>query len=133
MLEAGIVSLVQADPGVLALCPVGGFLLTLPKDLPRPSWCYQMISDHSIYCLQGEHGFVTRRMQIDCFGNVPEDAILLGRAINKVLSGYRGTLPDPDQTLVFGCFRSDLIDPPFDAAARSYRRILEYEIDFHED
>jgi hypothetical protein len=132
MLEAGIVSLVQADPVVTGLCPVGGFLETLPKDLPRPSWTYRMISDQSDWCLRGEHGFVKRRVQIDCFGDAAKDAVALARAIDRVLRGYQGILPDPEATIVFGCFRSDLMDPPFDAAARSYRRMLEYEIDFCE-
>ena len=132
MLEAGIVKLVMADDAVKAICAAGGFLATLPKDTVLPSWTYRAISDHSSYGLRGEHGFVTRRLQIDCFGTVREDAMLLGKAINKVLSGYRGTLADSDSTIVFGCFRSDLQDPPLDEAARTYRRMLEYEIDFHE-
>jgi hypothetical protein len=132
MLELGIVKLVMADAGVLAVCSAGGYLLTLPKDAPRPSWTYRAISDHGTYALKGEHGFVTRRLQLDCFGTARQDAMLLGRAIDKVLGGYKGTLTDSDSTIVFGCFRSDLMDMPFDEATRSYRRMLEYEIDFHE-
>ena len=100
MLEAGIVKLVMADDAVKAICAAGGFLATLPKDTVLPSWTYRAISDHSAYCLQGEHGFVTRRLQIDCFGAAREDAMLLGKAINKVLSGYRGTLADSDSTII---------------------------------
>jgi hypothetical protein len=132
MLESGIVKLVMADPGVAAIALTGGFLLELPKDEALPSWSYRNISDQSEYGLRGEHGFVTRRLQIDCFANAKADVLLLARAINSVLSGYRGTLTDTDQTIVFGCFRSDIQDF-FDDPGRTPRRMLEYEIQFHED
>jgi len=129
MLEAGIVKLVMGNAGVLAITTTGGFLLSLPKDEALPSWTYQIISDVGTYALRGEHGFVTRRLQIDCYANKPGDVISLAKAIDIVLSGYQGTLTDPDSTIVFGCFGSDVIDF-FDDAGRTYRRMLEYEIQY---
>jgi hypothetical protein len=131
MLESGIVKLVMADAGVLAISATGGFLLSLPKDETLPSWTYQVISDVSNYTLDKAHGFVTRRLQIDCYGNQPGDAMGMAKAIDNVLSGYQGTLADVDATYVHGCFRSDVMDM-FDDARRSYRRMLEYEVQFHE-
>jgi len=136
MLEAGIVELVMANPAVLAIATTGGFLLSLPKDqltTVSASWSYQVISDRGAYGLRGEHGFVTRRLQIDCYSDPthPGLCITLAKAIDRVLGGYQGTLPDTDATVVFGCFRSDLEDF-FDDAGRTYRRMLEYEIQFHE-
>ena len=130
MLEAGIVSLVMADAGVLAITTTGGFLVNLPKDEALPSWTHQTISDAGPYALRGEHGFTTRRLEINCFGNRRADAVSLAAAIDAVLSGYKGTLPDADSTVVYGCFRSDRMDAPFDEAARTYRRMLEYEIQY---
>lgn len=136
MLEAGIVALVMGNPAVLAIATTGGYLLSLPKDQlteVTASWSYQVISDKGDYGLRGEHGLVMRRMQIDCYSDPthPGLCITLAKAIDKVLGGYQGTLPDVDSTVVFGCFRSDLTDF-FDAAGRTYRRMLEYEINFHE-
>ena len=130
MLEAGIVSLVMADAGVLAITTTGGFLVNLPKDEALPSWTHQTISDAGPYALRGEHGFVTRRLEIKCFGNRRADAVSLAAAIDAVLSGYKGTLPDADSTVVYGCFRSDRMDAPFDEAGRTNRRMLEYEIQY---
>jgi len=130
MLEAGIVSLVMADAGVLAITTTDGFLVTLPKDETLPSWTHLTVSDAGPYTLGGAHGFVTRRLQIDCFGSQRADAISLAKAIDAVLSGYRGTLSDDDSTVVYGCFRSDRMDFPFDDASRTYRRMLEYEIQY---
>jgi len=131
MLESGIVKLVMADAAVLAIAATGGYLLELPKDHTLPSWTYRIISDQAEYALLGEHGFVTRRLQIDCFADEKPDVLLLARAINAVLSGYKGTLTDADATIVFGCFRSDLQDF-FDDPGRTPRRMLEYEIQFDE-
>jgi hypothetical protein len=131
MLESGIVQLVMADAAVLALSTTGGFLLSLPKDETLPSWTYRVISDVSSYTLDKSHGFVERRLQIDCYGAKSAEAMNLARAIDKVLSGYQGTLTDADATYVHGCFRSDLMDM-FDEANRSFRRMLEYEVQFRE-
>jgi hypothetical protein len=129
MLEAGFVTLVMASGRVTAIAATGGYLLELPKDQILPSWTYRVVSDHGDYGLRGEHGFVTRRFQIDCYGAKAADAILLAKAIDAVLSGWKGTLPDPDATVVHGCFRSDLSDF-FDDPSRTPRRMLEYEIQF---
>src|SRR5450631_2960053 len=130
MLEAGIVSLVMANADVLAITRTGGFLVALPKDETLPSWTHQTLSDSGPYTLGGAHGFVTRRLEINCFGSQRADAVSLAKAIDNVLSGYRGTLPDADATVIFGCFRSDRMDAPFDEASRTYRRMLEYEIQY---
>ena len=130
MLEAGIVSLVMADAGVLAITTTGGFLATLPKDETLPSWTHLTVSDAGPYALGGAHGFVTRRLQIDCYGSQRADAISLAKAIDAVLSGFRGSLSDDDSTVVYVCFRSDRMVFPFDDASRTYRRMLEFEIQY---
>ena len=81
------------------------------------------------YALDGAHGFISRRLQINCDGAIAADCIRLARAIDDVLSGYNGVLQDPDETPVHGCFRTNVIDF-FDDPGRTSRRILEYEIWF---
>ncbi len=131
MIEQGLVQLVQSNAAVAALCSEGGFLVQLPDGHPLPSWAYTIISNKSPYCLDGTHGYTDLRLQIDVFGDGDSaaDMIRLARAIDKVLSGYHGTLPDPDKTIVFGCFQADLRDF-FNDAARNYRRMLEYELQY---
>lgn len=127
MIESGLSLLVQANSAVLAICPVGGFLTQLPKDQVLPSWSYMIISDHPNYVFEGESALSSRRFQIDCYGNTGEDTINLAKAIDAVLNGFRGLLPDTDSTIVPGCFRTGTQDF-FDEARRSYRRMLEYLI-----
>jgi hypothetical protein len=88
------------------------------------------VSDVPVYSLDGPNPLAMRRLQIDSFGTVAADAIRLAAAIDGVLSGYAGALSDPDHMVVQGCFRSNLIDF-FDDASRTYRRMLEYELWFH--
>jgi hypothetical protein len=128
MLEAGLVSTIQADPTVAALCPVGGFAMQLPPDQTLPSWRHVSISEQTDYLLSGPDSLRMRRIQIDCYGNTAAEAISLASAIDAVLSQLkRVTLPDSDATRVEGVFRSNLIDF-FDDAARSYRRMVEYTV-----
>ena len=129
MIEQGIVMLVQASPAVAAIAPGSGFFAEAPKDHALPLWTYISASEVEPYALSGEHGFISRRLQINCDGAIAADCIRLARAIDDVLSGYNGVLADPDETPVHGCFRTNVIDF-FDDPGRTSRRILEYEIWF---
>lgn len=132
MIEQGLVKLLQGTPAVTAIAPVGGFLAQLPINQKLPSWTYRTISNPTDYELTGPVNLGMGRFQLDCYADGDTGAakvILLAKAIDAVLSGYHGTLTDPDATQVQGAFRSNLIDF-FDDNARNYRRMLEYEIWF---
>ena len=119
MIEQGLVQLVQGTPAVSAICAAGGFFAELPKGQRLPSWTYLTVSDPGNYILTGPEAGM-RRVQIDCYGTIAADAMRLAGAIDSLLSGFRGTLTDPDTVFVQGCFRSNLIDF-FDADGRTYR------------
>jgi hypothetical protein len=118
--EQGFVTLVNTGASIS-----GGYLAQLPVDAKLPSWTYQVVSDPSDYTLQNAVELGYMRMQVDCYGDTAAQSIILAKAIDRVLSGYLGTLPDG--TIVQGCFRTNRIDF-FDDSARNYRRMLEYEI-----
>lgn len=130
MIELGVVLLVQGDAAVKAIAPTGGFFAQLPKDYTLPSWTYQTISDVAGYLLQQPETVGQRRVQIDCYGANAADAIRLANAIDALLSGFRGTLTDPDATFVQGCFRDNMMDF-FDPDSRTFRRMLDYRIWFN--
>jgi hypothetical protein len=128
MFEEGLVSLLQADPAVGAMAPYGGFMSILPKGIALPAWCYTVVTEKPEYTLRGKAGLIKTAIQIDCFGDSGADALALAYAIDNVLSGYRGTLPDPDATGIDSCFETNRITEPLDPASRTFRVILEYEI-----
>lgn len=133
MIEQGLKDLVQSDTAVHALCSVGGFLGQLPpnyKDLP--TWTHTAITEPVNYALRGGVTLRMRRIQIDVYGKSAANVLALASAIDAVLSGFKGTLSDPDATRVAGCFRSNLIDF-FDDGARSWRRLLEYGVWFYQN
>jgi hypothetical protein len=129
MIEQGLSQLVQGTTAVSAIAPVGGFYGQLPKGQALPSWSFIFVSDNPIYTLDGPNPLTNRRLQLDCYGNTGAEAITLGTVVDNALSGYTGTLADPDATVVQGCFRSNLIDF-FDYESRTFRRMLEYSIWF---
>lgn len=121
--------LTQGNATVASLTPSGGgFLSGLPKDQPLPSWSYIMVSHSPDATLMTIRGFASIRLQIDCYGNSGAEIIALADAIDRVLQGFKGPLPDPGATYVDSCFQSDLQDFPLDEAGRTFRRMLEYEI-----
>jgi hypothetical protein len=122
--EQGFVALVNSDAGVSAVGSSGGYFAQLPKD-KIPGWTYLVVSDPSDYTLQGAVELSGMRLQVDCYGSTAAQAITLAKAIDRLLSGYQGTLPDG--TVVQGCFRTNRLSF-FDDNARNYRRMLEYEI-----
>jgi hypothetical protein len=127
MIEQGFVELVQGDAGVSAIAATGGFNAQLPPDFVLPTWTYAVVSDPTDYLLSGPETLAPRRIQVDCYGSTAADAISLAKAIDLVASGYRGTLTDPDATVVQGCFHTNTLDF-FDTGSRSFRRMLEYLI-----
>jgi len=68
------------------------------------------------------------RLQIDCYGNTGDQVIRLASAIDGVLQGFSGDLTDTDLTWINSCLSSDMQDFPIDPDARTFRRMLEYEI-----
>lgn len=132
--EQGIVQLVQSSSSVLALCQRGGYWLQLPKDpAPTfPNWSWRVISSNPDIGLQFTRGLTFLRFQIDTYGAAAlrgTDCLKLAAAIDSVLSGFVGALPDPEATIVSSCFGSDQSDTFIDSS-RSYRRMLEYEIQY---
>ena len=126
MIEEGIVQLVNANAAVKALVPNGGYMTQLPQNMILPTWSHQAISELPDHNLSGASGTKMRRLQIDCYGSQVQ-TIQIAKAINKVLDGFTGALPDADATFIQSCLQANLIDF-YDDVPRTYHRMLEFEI-----
>jgi hypothetical protein len=131
MIDQGLELLLQNTSAVTAIAPVGGFNTQLPPNKPLPSWTFQLVSSPSDLTLQGPVSLTYARYQFDCYGENSAQTILLSNAINQVLDGFIGTLPDPDATIVQVMRRTNKI-PFFDSDARNFRIMLEYELQYVE-
>ena len=135
MIEEGLVTLVNGDGAVKAMLPAPvGFLGGLPKGTALPSWTYTWASDDNTpgRGLQMPSGGLTfAQVQIDCYGNTRADVVNLGRKISKALAGFRGALADAEQTVVDSIFDSNQHDPEEDAASRTWRRVLEFQVNYY--
>lgn len=134
MVEEGLVMLIQAGLGSPPLAP-GGFFAELPKDLISATnpmaWTYRSITSTPNYNLETETGWTDWTVQLDSHGLTSANAIQLARAIAGVLRGFvKGTLPDPDNTLVFNLYRQAPLIDGFSDVNRSYVRSLEYVIQY---
>lgn len=143
MIEQGIVKLIQSAPSITPICPYGGYMAQLlPKDATAfmPTWTWRIISNLPDTGLRFSRGLAFCRFQIDVYGHPDRrgtDCLQLAAAIDSLLSGYQGTLPDADPlasppvagTFVSSIFGFDQSDD-FNDSLRSYRRMLEYEINY---
>jgi hypothetical protein len=136
----GIVQLVQKNATVQSICggsSTSGYLDELPKNAAIPNWTYMSVSNVPQYALIAQPGLVFARLQIDCYSYgeggtaspQPGAVITLGEAIDAVLSGFAGTCPNGVQ--VDSIFTEDKKDFPYDSASRTYRRMLEYRINYY--
>jgi len=137
VLEQGLVLLIQtalAGSPPVATVP-GGFYAQLPKDqidaTKTMAWTYRFIHSEPSYFIGGQDPFTAATVQIDCHGYTQANAITLALAIDKILRGvFRGTLADPDATVVDSIFREPTFLDGFSDANRSYVRSLEYLINY---
>ena len=128
MFEAGLVQLIQSDLVVAAISK-GGYLRQLPPGQLLPAWTHFTVSKNPNIGLLFFSGSNERHIQIDCYGDYgTDDHVQLASAIDHVLNGYSGTLPDLDSTRVLSCFQIELQDMEFDQEARTMRRMLEYTV-----
>ena len=133
MIEQGIIQLVQSSPAVAALCPNGGgYYGELPPDASLPNWSFIVVFTHPMYGLLSQPGLVNMRLQIDTYSENDNGngTINLAAAIINVLSGYSGTLADPQATQVNAIFLLDQHDF-FDAPRRNWRRLIEFEVIYY--
>lgn len=108
--------------------PIGGFNGGLPKDCPLPSWAFRLVGGKPETTLASTLGLVPAMLQIHCIGNTADDAITLANRIFPILQGFRGKLPDSDSTYVDCCLLCDKEDFEEDDVARTYRRMLEFDV-----
>jgi len=139
-IELGLKLLIEQRLAALAtpIIVPGGFMVQLqPQDLITPTvrqaWAYRSIVATPDYHLGGETGWTEWDVQLDCHGYSAQDAINLARAIETVLRpGFKGNLPDPAATYVFGLFRLPPWVDGYSDANRSYVRSLEYTVQYNQ-
>jgi hypothetical protein len=136
VIEQGLMLLIQSGLGSPPMVS-GGFLDQLPENWMSTNeygYMYRIISlpdAKDNHGLTFSVGFEKIRFEVNCYGATAAAKLTLARAVNTVLQGFQGFLPDPDETRVYCCMRSDIMDFPYDSSARNFRRMLEFEISYN--
>ncbi len=131
MIEQGLVMRINGDAGVLAIQKTPGGFSGVPKDDALPTWTYRWVSLKPQLGLQSPTGLTLDLVQIDVYAAQKADVITLSQAIKHALMGFQGALGDPDATRVDSIFLADQHDPEEDAASRSWRRVLEFRLNYY--
>jgi len=142
-IEDGLLLLIQTGM-TGALAGVEGFGVQLPKDYLSSTtplaYTVRSIVSEPTYVLEGQDGFTSLEVQIDCHALGKElggpgfaGAVQLARGVDAVLrGGYHGTLPDADHTVVEGVFRMPQFLDGISDVNRSFVRTLEYQVNYHQ-
>lgn len=132
MINRGLVMRIQA--GIVSSFPTckGGMEGQLSQNQAPPSYTFRVISDPANTTLRSFKGFGNRRYEFRCWGVDAASADALANAVDALLNGFSGVLPDPDATRVDSMFRTDRMEADFSSSARNFWVMLEYSIWFYQ-
>lgn len=93
-----------------------------------------LITDASEYHMGGEVGLARCRLQIDCIGAAPLQALNVSEAVRACLSGFRGSMGGVQVRRCHRVDRSgpDLYGPDNASQVGKYRVRMDFSIDYRE-
>jgi hypothetical protein len=133
MFEAGLNTLLRADPGIMA--QLGGspfarvdsrsgiFPEQLPEGASLPALVYGVVGEQRVHSTQGTNRLAMKRVQIDCYGRHYADAKQLQAAVKECLLDFRGTLSEG--TIVNGILQVGEMDT-FEYAPFLFCAVLDF-------
>lgn len=128
MLEAGLESLLRADTTFAALVGTRIYPVQGPPSNPTyPYVVYQNApSPATAYTFEGRR-LQDKTIQFDVYARTYKEGKVIFAAIEGVLSGFSGLLPDGTRVL-FATQVNEMDN--FDKDQRSYRSVCEYQIQY---
>ncbi len=128
MIEAGIITLLEATTAITDLVGVRIYGIQLPQDPTMPAVVVTNITGQDDYEASGALDLIIARFQIDCYGATLAESLAIGIAINDLMSGYKGAAGDET---ILGSFNRNKRDL-YDSETKNHRRLTEYEIFYKE-
>jgi hypothetical protein len=127
MIQAGIYSLLTADPGVSTIVGTRVFPPPLTEQTEMPCVLYSFVGGSSTATF-ATAGMQRLRMQLDCWAADYDAAAALREAVVRALNGYQGQLSD-------GTFLSNafMVNPGidfFEDDSREVRCMVEFYLLF---
>ena len=123
-----------ADAGVSALVSSRVRVTQADEADTVPYVLLSLVTDASAYHMGGEVGLAQCRLQVDCIGGRPLDALDLSEAVRACLSGFRGVM---GAVQVRRCHRIDrsgpeLYGPDNASQVGKYRVRMDFVLDYRE-
>ena len=127
MLESGLFAMLVADPTVAGSIATRLYPMILPDDVTLPAATYQRISTVTDQTLTSIVSLTTVRMQFDTWASSYTVAKQIADALNSVLEGFYGSLPNGVQ--IANITLDSQIDL-YDSPTTYYRVSSDYLIQF---
>lgn len=125
--EAILYSLLGASSGLAALVGTRIYLDTRPEEDPLPAVVYGLLSDKQDAPRIGEPETVTARMQVNCFGAIPEDAVNVREQVRLAAHNKSGSIAG---YTVIDCIEESAGPDSYDHLVNIYMKPMDFIIHY---
>jgi len=126
MIEQGLRTLLLDDVALNLLVDSRIYGLKLPQKPTLPALVITKIDGNDRYSTEGSTGPTQGRFQIDCWADHLGEARTVSKAVNNILSGYKGIAGDE---LIQGSFVQTETDG-HDWELKTFRRMLDFMVNW---
>lgn len=131
MILEGFFALCMQDADISALIGSRLYPELLPENPTLPAATYYVAGGNAEPTFDTS-GLQQIRIHVDAHALTYKDAVAVRQAFKKLLNGYRGVLPDADQTFLELGLYIGPTDSPFGRTARQFRLGGEFYLKFNE-
>lgn len=132
-LEAALYDYLSDDSEVASHVGDRIFPVRLPEGVKLPAISWTRVSASRLYTydsFEETAAFVRARIQFNCWATTPIQAMEIGEAVLKALSGYNGIMAGTQQVdSSFAVLEMD----DYETGAKLYRRILDILLSYSDD
>lgn len=104
----------------------------LPQGVTQQSIVYTIVGEDSDYNMQGSSHLARDRIQLDCWAQTVDAAVVLANLVKDELSGFRGTVSygsnSPQDSVVIHAVFHDQGRDEYDSTAKLHARRRDYFI-----
>ena len=125
--EQAIYALLNGSASLAALVAARIYLDTRPEADPLPAVVFELISDRQDNARQGEPEKATARIQVNCLGQMAEDAVNVREAVKAACHNQSGTFAG---VTVLACLQEGSGADSYDELVNIYVKPMDFTIHY---
>ncbi len=125
--EQALYALLDASPALATLVGNRIYLDTRPEADPLPAVVYELISDRQNNTRVGEPETAVARLQVNCLGQMAEDAAQVRRAVRLACHNQAGILGG---VTVLACIQAGAGADSYDELVNIYMKPMDFTVHY---